>query len=222
MTDGILPSQTEPGGPLLKTPDHVSPELKFFSSFNPASVAPTFRDILRYLFRTSAPDTVKYTESGHSAIDIRVMDDQEPDHAPGARPVILINRGDYTLGNVAISDNAAEFGLSPQGQQDRTTFMTFARGAANIRIMTWNFGTCELLGKLTMQYLVASKPYICNSQGFKDVGPVAVSRPLRDKDDKDKWIIDIQLPWSLEMHWKVQNIGPRLRGILSSLEETQS
>ena len=49
-----------------------------------------------------------------------------------------------------------------------------------------------------------------------------MSRPLRDKDDKDKWIIDIQLPWSLEMHWKVQNIGPRLRGILSSLEETQS
>lgn len=222
MNDGIFPAQLEPGGPLVKTPDLISPELKFFTSFNPASVAPALREILRYLFRTSAPDTVKYVENGHSAIDIRVSDDQEPDHAPGARPVILISRGDYGIGDVGISDNAAEFGLSPHGQQDRTTFMTFARGAANIRIMTWNFGTCELIGKLVMQYLVASKPYVCNSQGFKSLGPVAVSRPLRDKDDKDKWIIDVQVPWSLEMHWKVRNIGPELRGILSHLEETQS
>jgi len=216
----LVPRVREPEGPLLTTPDHVDPALKFFTTFNPSSIAPTFRDILRYLFRTSAPDSVKYSEEhGSSHIDIRVTDDQAPDHAPGAKPVILIGRGDYQVSPVSLTDNAASFGVSEHGQQDRTMYLSMVNGAVSIRIITWNFGTCELLGNLVMKYLTASKPYICNSQGFKNLGPLMVSRPLRDKDEKDKWVIDLQQPYTLEMKWVAQNIGPQLKGILTSLVE---
>jgi len=220
-TEHLTPVTLEDGGrgPMLATPDPVASELKFFTSFNPSSIAPLFVDVLRYLFRTAAPDHVKYSEDPEQTrLDIRVRDDQEPDMPPGARPIILVDRGDYGVQPMGMDNSAADYAMSPSHQIAATMHMAMANGMANFRIITWNFGTAELLGRLVAHFLFCTRPYLCNSQGFQQLGGLQVSRPIRDKDDRTKWIIDMQMPYSLEMKWQAKNLGPVVREFLMTVD----
>jgi len=185
--------------------------------FNPPMVASVIRDSLRFLFETGAPDRLKYNrEPKQSEVVISLTLDDTAEEAEQSKPRILIDRGPYTASGIGITDSMTT-GLS-SGQASKSIhdeFMNLVSGNCSIKIIAYNKGVCEELAYLTMTFLVWSRPMITNTLGFKNLAsPVSASPLMQDKDDKDKFVIELNVPYMTEMRWMSEELGTKLKGFL--------
>lgn len=136
------------------------------------------------------------------------------------RPRILVDRGPFQINKVGITDNLAEQQRFKEtsGLKDRINMLLY-QGTATILIEARNMGTCEILADMTSHFLNWARPEICNSQGFKDFGGnVSVSScQLTEKENTEKFQVQIQIPWIKEEHWRVRDDGVAIKNILNNL-----
>jgi hypothetical protein len=189
------------------------------SRFSPNFVSMIIVKPLRYFFTNYAGPDLKYSEDPkETKIDISSVNNYNKIELQ-EKPRILVDRGGYQISNTGLSDNMAEalpmdvtFGL------DKRTNMVFINGQASITIEARNEGTCELVTDMVSHFLVWTKPYICNSQGFKNFAvPMSVSPCTPSKEDTEIFQVVISVPYLMEELWQVQNDALKINGFIQSL-----
>ena len=185
--------------------------------FNPPMVASVIRDTLRFLFETGAPDRLKYNrEPKQSEVVISLTLDDTAEEAEQSKPRISVDRGPYTASGIGLTDSMTSgLRLDQANQSIRDEFMNMVSGNCSIKIIAYNKGVCEELAYLVMTFLVWSRPMITNTLGFKNLAsPISASPLMQDKDDKDKFVIELNVPYVTEMRWMSEELGTKLKGFL--------
>ena len=139
--------------------------------------------------------------------------------ALGEKPRIMVNRGTYKISKTGITDNMTSQ-RSPReglGVNDRQN-MVFIDGTASITIEARNLGTVERLADMTSHFIVWSRPLICDTQGFKEFGLNSMVSDVRqDTEDREKYIVNISVPYFMEERWQVNFDAVTLKDILTSI-----
>lgn len=216
MTDVSIVGQSgividEPKSPLKNK------NVNLHYGFNPPMVTSVVRDTLRFLFETGAPDRLKYNSDPKKstvAIDSSFDDNQEDPAMK--RPKVTVNRGPYNLSAVGITDSLTDTTFSTtDGHVRKDSYLNMVSGNCSIRITAHNLGTCEELAYLVSTFLVWSRPLLCNTLGFKNIAsPLSSSPIMLDKDDRTKYVIEINVPYVTEMRWSSEELGVKLKGFL--------
>lgn len=133
-------------------------------------------------------------------------------------PRILVTRGDYQINKVGITDNLAEALPSQLNGSDDRINMVLISGSAQIIIEARNQGTCELLTDIISHLVTWSRPFLCDTQGFKEFGlPMTVSDCTPDQEDKEKFKVVISIPFLMEEKWTVRQEALSLKSFFLSL-----
>lgn len=201
----------------------VGEYVSLFRGFNPPMVASCLRDSLRFLFSTAAPDRLKYSsDPKQSAIAVDLAFDPLTSEDIDKRPKVIINRGAYQAAPIGLTDSMSRGDMvNPleMGQTLQRSYMNTVAGNCSIKVVAWNMGTCEELAYLVMTFLCWSRPMLCNTLGFKNIAaPVSSSPLMLDKDDKEKYIIEVSVPYITEMQWMDKDIGAKLKGFLLEMQ----
>ena len=133
------------------------------------------------------------------------------------RPRILVDRGGFRTNKVGITDNLAEQKslIENQGLKDRINMQMYS-GTASILVEARQMGTCETLANMALHFLAWARPTICSTQGFKEFGGEVSVSPcvITEKENTEKFQIQMQFPWIREEHWRVKDDGIILKNIL--------
>ena len=188
--------------------------------FSPNFVSTLIIKPLQYFFANYAPAAYKYSDDPkETKIDISSINNYNK-IAIQEKPRILVDRGDYLITNSGLSDSMAEakpksisFGLDPR------TNMIFVNGTSKILIEARNEGTCELIADMVSHFIVWTRPYICDSQGFKNFAlPMGVSSCNPSKEDTEIFQVTIQAPYLIEELWQVSDDSIKINGFIQSLK----
>ena len=189
--------------------------------FSPLLVASSILEPLRYYFSAYGKsdgflwdqDEKKRTVEISDMYDFNKIAFQE-------RPRILVNRGNYTINKVGLSDNLAEgIRFSDNKGLKKDTHMLLYTGTASMVIEARNKGTCELLTDMATHFLAWSRGPICDTQGFKNFGDtmsVSACESTQDQDDST-FQVTVQIPYIKEEHWTMRDDGVLLKGYLLSV-----
>lgn len=194
--------------------------VSMFRGFNPPMVTSCVRDTLRFLFEIAAPDRLKYnSDPKQSTVAINGSFDEHQENPEARIPTITINRGGYQSRPIGLDNSLAEGYRNPEtGELTKRSYLNLVEGQLSIRVIAYNLGTCEEMAYLVMTFLNWSRPHICDSLGFKNIAaPVQVSPVMMDKDDKDRFTIELNIPYLTEMMWVDENIGVKIKGFLTEL-----
>lgn len=181
--------------------------------FSPLLITNLIVQPLRYFFHNYPLNNDLYWDEDplKSKMDIGAMNEfhklpiQE-------KPRVLVDRGSYTISNTGLSDDMAQSKTFNQtkGTQD-TINMVFITGVATILLEARNEGTVELLADSVSHFLVWTKPFIAETQGFKKFFiPVQVSSPRVSKEDNEVFQVSISGPWFMEEQWNVKTDALKL------------
>lgn len=187
--------------------------------FSPLLVSNLLIHPMRYFFSFYAGDDFKYdNEDKKTKIEIGAFNDLH--RVPiQQKPRILVNRGNYTITGSGLSDNLAQGKtvLETKGLRDHAN-MVFINGMATIVIEAKNEGSVETLADMVSHFFVWSRPFIMNTQGFKNFAmPLAVTAPTLDKEDKEKFQVTISIPYTAEEQWHVNSDALKLNNFYLSL-----
>ncbi len=187
--------------------------------FSPNFVSTLVVKPLRYFFTNYAGETLKYSEDPtETKIDISSINNFHK-IALQEKPRILVDRGPYSIADTGLSDNMAEakskvetFGLSDVKN------MVFISGMMAITVEARNEGTCELIADMVSHFIVWSKPFICNSQGFKKFGtPMSISPCSISKEDTEIFQVVITIPYMMEELWQTKDDAIKIGGFIQTL-----
>lgn len=135
------------------------------------------------------------------------------------KPRILVSRGTYRIAKTSLTDNMAKsVNKDWQVGLDSRENLVFIDGTANVRVEARNVGTCEILTDMVSHFIVWTRPLICDYQGFKQFGlDSTVTEPRPDIENKEKFIVDISVPYYLEERWKVDQTGIVIKNIIAKI-----
>lgn len=160
---------------------------------------------LRYFFSTYGGTDLKYDDdTNKSGIEIGSVNDFHKTPLD-FKPRIIVDRGPYSVNIPGLSDGMAERKsvVELQGLDNRKN-MVFYAGTLSVTVDASQQGTCELITDMVTHFLVWSKPFLCDSQGFKSfANPLSVSRCTVARDDKEYFQVVILVPWQMEELWRV-------------------
>lgn len=181
--------------------------------FSPSFVSTLIVKPLRYFFANYAGDDLKYDDDPkQTKIDIASVNNffkieiQE-------KPRISVDRGSFAIVKSGLSDSLAEGKAMSEtlGLRDEVHFVMI-NGEAQIIIDAKSEGTCELITDMVSHFLVWTKPYLCNSQGFKSFAdPLSVSPCSIAKEDNEILRTTITIPYTFEELWSVKNDALKLK-----------
>ncbi len=189
------------------------------TGFSPYRVTHLMLAPLRYFFQNYAPADFKWDpDSKISKIDISSVSDFNKQVIETV-PRILIDRGNYQVNKTGLTDNMASApSVYAAGGKMHRTNMTFIDGVAQIIIEARNEGTCEILTDMVSHFIVWTRPFICDSQGFNEFGlPLAVSSCAPDTENIEKFKTTISVPYRVEEMWQVDIEALKLRGFFEQL-----
>ena len=188
--------------------------------FKPALVCNAIIEPLRYLFTHYVEEDIRYDpDIKKSRIAITSIFDLNQE-TKGFLPRIVVDRGDFSLNGIGLSDSLAEGKTMAETKGLRNEIKGAGiSGAAGLSIVATNEGTVERLADIVYHFLLAFNPVICNAYGFKVFGmPMGVSRPLISREDQPTFRINITLPYVGEEHWRVFNDAAVIRDIITKVE----
>lgn len=138
------------------------------------------------------------------------------------RPRVLVDRGEYAIQKISVSDNlmAGKSLKETAGLQDNTN-MVFYSGNAQITIEARQQGVCELVTDMVSHFIVWTRPLLCSTQGFKELGlPMRISpcQLLPGSEDDEKFQVIISLPYLREEQYQVKNDGILLKAVNVELQ----
>lgn len=195
--------------------------VELFTGFNPPMVASCIRDTLRFLFELTEIEGLKYNHEDQKqcqiAVDLAFEANQE---GPLERvPKVIISRGNYSNSPVGLNSSVVDSMYNPNtSQRESSSYLNIVQGQIDITVKAWNLGTCERLAYYVNVFLTWSRPQICNTLGFKNLGaPISVSAPMPDKDEKECFLIQLAIPYTTEMSWYEKDVGIKIREFLTSV-----
>lgn len=180
--------------------------------FSPNFVETLLIKPFRYFFTVYGGSDLKYSDDANqSGIEIGEMNDflKLPIQF---KPRVIVDRGPYSVRLPGLSDGMAE--RRPVGETrglDNRTNMVFYEGTLSITIDANQKGTCELITDMVTHFLVWTKPFLCDSQGFKNfANPLNISRCTVAKDEKEFYQVTVLVPWSMEELWRVNQDAQKI------------
>lgn len=190
-------------------------------TFSPILISTLIIEPLRYFFGTygegskliwDADEKKRTVDIGHM-FDFNKIPMEE-------RPRIIVDRGGFRTNKVGITDNLAEQSslIKTSGLKDRINMQMYS-GTANLIIEARQMGTCEMLADMTLHFLAWARPTICSTQGFKEFGGEVLVSPcaLTEKENTEKFQIQMQFPWIREEQWRVRDDGIALKNLLLNI-----
>lgn len=188
--------------------------------FSPLLISATIIEPLRYFFKfyTKGQGLIWDEDEKIRTVDIGTVNDFHQ-IAPQRKPRILVDRGSYMISKTGLTDNLAEAkGIKElYGKSDRTN-QVWIDGQAQIIIEAWKEGTCELLADMVSHFIVWSRPLLCDTQGFNEFGlGMQVSSCQPDKEDKEKFKVNIAFPYRMEEHWNVTWDSIKIKSFLTTI-----
>lgn len=189
--------------------------------FSPILLPSLIIEPLRYFFATygSTNNLVWDADEKKRSVDIGHLNDYFK-IALEERPRVLVDRGSFQIGGVGLTDNMAEQKTMAEtlGLKDRITMAMYS-GVATVLVEARNMGTCEQLADMTCHFLNMVRPKILDVQKFKDFGrnmAVSSCQPT-EKENTEKFQIQIQIPWIKEEHWRTRDDGVAIKNILMNV-----
>lgn len=134
-------------------------------------------------------------------------------------PRVLVNRGTYKISKTSLTDNMlfAPTSRDSAGAPNRQNLL-FIDGTATITIEARNLGTCEILADIVSHFITWTRPLICDTQGFKEFGlDCMVTEPQLSREDSEKFVIQISVPYFMEEEWQILFDGIKLKNIISTV-----
>lgn len=187
--------------------------------FSPLLISNLLIQPIRYFFSHYAgPDLIYDTEPEKTKIEIGAYNDLHK-IAIQQKPRVLVNRGNYDVGKVGLSNDLAQGKtfLQTKGLTDIAN-MVMINGMASITIEARQEGTVELITDMVSHFLVWTRPFICNTQGFKNFAiPLTVSAPTLGKEDTELFQTSILVPYTIEEHWNVKSDALKLNDFFLTL-----
>jgi len=135
--------------------------------------------------------------------------------AVGAKPRIMVDRGQFGISGSGLTDNMAEQ-TNVGAMYGKTSLrnLVLYTGQASLIVQSRQEGTCERVADLAHHFLLWSAPYLCNSQGFKSFAKnIVVSSCSPSTEDVEIFEIQIAVPWIREEAWQVMNDAVLIKGI---------
>jgi hypothetical protein len=138
-----------------------------------------------------------------------------------AAPRVLVGRSTYQINKTGLTDNLVESKSIEQlkGKSDRTN-MVFIQGSIQIIIEAREEGTCELITDMVSHFIIWSRPLLCDTQGFNELGiPMQVGECTPDKDSSEKFKVVINLPFIMEEDWRVNQDALKIKDFFVEMAE---
>lgn len=189
--------------------------------FSPLLISNSIIHPLRYFFSNYATVDLKYNNDEKiSLIDISVINDFHKSSLE-QKPRILVSRGSFVITQTGLTDNlaAGKTLFQTKGIQDNTN-MVFINGTATILIEARQEGTVELITDMVSHFLVWSKPFLCNTQGFKSFAiPMQISEPRVLQEDSEIFQVSISVPYTMEEQWNVKSDALKLNEFFTTFSQ---
>ena len=189
--------------------------------FSPLLISNLIIQPLRYFFSYYAGSDLMYdSDPEKTKIEIGVYNDLHK-MAIQQKPRVLVNRGNYSIDRVGLSDSMAQGKtlFQTKGLTDIAN-MVMINGVASITIEARQEGTLELITDMVSHFLVWSRPFLCNTQGFKNFAmPLTVSAPNLNKEDKEIFQTSILVPYTMEEQWNVKSDALKLNDFFITLSK---
>jgi hypothetical protein len=193
--------------------------------FSPLTVASLIIGPLRYFFKTyGAANNLQWDpDPNKTQLEIEYFNNLHKIPIQ-ERPRILIDRGTYRIDKVGLSDNLMRGKpfSETQGLEDRVNMVLYS-GTAQMTIEARQQGTCELLVDMATHFIGWSRPLICDSNGFKELGLPMQIGPCElqvNSEDDEKFQVMVNLPYIREEQWKIRNDGILMKAL--NVEVTNS
>lgn len=195
--------------------------------FSPVDLSSLIRDPLCYFFSVYGgpskffwdPDEKKRTVEIEFLNNLHKITYNE-------RPRILIDRGGYQVGKTGLTDNLATAKpfSETKGLTDRMNFIMYS-GQAQVIVEAVQQGSCEILTDMVQHFLLWTKPYLCETQAFKDFAyPMTVGSCELDAaaEGKEKFRNTISVPWMREERWIVKNDSVKIKEFTLNMQPSQA
>lgn len=188
-------------------------------NFNPISVSTMVRDMVRAFFHEYG-DTfgngITYNDDPkYRKIQIDTANNLNSDSPVGAIPRIMISRGQVSSRVSYLSgDLAAVDVLNAKRGEKAVNKRMDMDGSLNFIIEANTEGVCEILAESLRRYLLWTREYIENYFGFQRFADqIVISECLLDTEDKEKFKIQINVPYRVEDRWVVTEFHMKLKKV---------
>lgn len=190
--------------------------------FSPVDLSSLILGPLRYFFNTYTSPTSFYWDVDEKKRTVELEYSNNMHKITfNERPRILVDRGPYSVNKFSLTDNLAEGKTMNEtfGLKDINNFVLY-QGQATIVIEAAQQGSCEILTDMVQHFLLWSRPYLCETQGFKDfASPLSVS-PCEFVGDETngKFRVSISVPYMKEERWRVTNDSIKIKNFVINMQ----
>lgn len=194
-------------------------------NFNPLSACSLIRDVLRAFFQefgdAFGSGLVWDADPKKRKVDITTVNDIHQDAATGYKPRILVGRGQIQSEVLAISgDLENSIRLDPTGRTgDKRDYKRIdVSGNLTIVIEANQEGVCEVLAETIRRYLTWSRGDLEARFGFQRFADrVFISECSLDSEDREKFKIQVNVPYRIEDRWFVTKFHMKLKHVFTQV-----
>lgn len=170
-------------------------------NFTPLTTVSMFRDSLRVWFaQNGGPDLTWDEDPKQSKIWIGTANDANSREPNQKMPRILLKRGGVNQA-VQFINNSGEL-VSGTPQEPVKHARMDINGAVLVIIETDQEGTCEMLGEAIRRFITRNRLMFEQEFGFQRFGwQIMISECDQVDEDKEKFKIQVQIPYIVEDRW---------------------
>lgn len=190
-------------------------------NFTPLKVVSMFRDSLRVWFRQyGGPDFAWDPDVKKNQIWIGTVNDYNSKEANQKMPRILCQRGAVQQ-NVQFINNSEEV-VEGTPQQPVKKMRMDLNGSITVIVEADNEGTCEALAEAVRRFVTRNRPMFEEEFGFQRFGwSIVVSDCQPETEDKEKFKIQVQMPYIVEDRWNYTPDAILLKQIVGDVRVTK-
>lgn len=170
-------------------------------NFTPLTTVSMFRDSLRVWFAQNGGADLAWDEDPkQSKITIGTVNDPYQRDPNQRMPRILCKRGPVQQ-SVQFINNSEEVVTGTQQNPTKHSRMDIS-GTINVVIEADQEGLCEALGEAVRRFVTRNRPMFEEEFGFQRFGAqIAISECDQEGEDKEKFKIQVQIPYIVEDRW---------------------
>ena len=190
--------------------------------FSPVDLSSLILGPLRYFFSTYTSPTSFYwnIDEKQRTVELDYMNNMHK-ITFNERPRVLVDRGSYSVNKFALTDNLASAQTMNQtfGLTNRQNFIIY-QGQATVVVEAVQQGSCEMLTDMVQHFLLWTRPYLCETQGFKDfASPLTVSSCEFVGDETNgKFRVSITVPYMKEERWQITNDSVKIKNFVTNMQ----
>lgn len=190
-------------------------------NYTPLMAVTMFRDSVRQWFLMYGGDFAWSADVKLNKIVIASANDYNSNEATQKMPRILVQRGALQQ-QVQFINNSEESVKGPQ-QLPTKGMRQDVNSSILVIVEADREGTCEVLAEGVRRLVVRNRPMFESEFGFLRFGhQIAISECEATTEDKEKFKIQVQIPYSVEDRWNYTPDTILLKKILGNIHLTTS